>query len=157
MRKRNAAIIRRIKSWFARPEDTRYDVAEHAHDADVSHSRKLTLEERRAVVACVGNEIEKSRSFGLFVERRHFVREILFFTYILDSLGGLAGMRERYAPEIFQRLVTQSISEYFADECRYYWDRCNAENPPGVRNKFNCHLDSVRNAIFSNIYNTKEW
>jgi len=155
MRKRNDAILRRIRRWFARPDDTEYDVAEHVHDADVSHSRKLTLEERRRVVACIGKEIEKSRSFGLSVERRHFVREILFFTYILDLLGGLAGMRERYEPETFQRLITQSMGDYFADECRHYWEQCNAEG--GVRNKYNCHLDAVRNTIFSNIYNTKEW
>lgn len=112
---------------------------------------KLLFEHIKEIVRLVIDEARRSREFGLYIEAEHFEKEELFFLAAINELGGIWPMRKHVLFEEAQKAVSRNMHSFFEAEKRFYFEQAKRRGE-SVLNKYNCHLEAVRNRVLREIY-----
>lgn len=113
--------------------------------------QRLSGRQIDAVLKIIDREIVKSYQFGLKIIREHMLREKAVALAILNEMGDLDTVPDRFKFEKLRKVFLEAMSEMMKKELEFYFEKLGRENR--VRNMYNCHLEAVRNAILRAIYN----
>lgn len=111
----------------------------------------LLFDHIKEIVRIVVDEVRASRKFDLYIEKEHLEKEELFFLTVVDGLGGIWHMQRVVPFDDAQRRISELMWNHFEPELRHYFELAKRRNE-SVRNKYNCHLESVRNGLLREIY-----
>src|SRR3989344_2242544 len=112
----------------------------------------LLFQHIQEIVWLVINEAYKSRGFGLYIKKETLEKEEFFFLTMVDRVGGILGMRRRIPIENERAIFSTLMWEHFAEEVQHYFALAQEKNE-AVLNKYNCHLESVRERLLHEVYN----
>ncbi|MFA6364955.1 MAG: hypothetical protein WCW78_00970 [Candidatus Paceibacterota bacterium] len=153
-------MLRGLESLFSifskkgiNPKETRYTIP-HPKDAafaEFAALHHLSAQQIQDIIRTIGEQIELSRKFDLFVEWGHYQKEVAFILVFLDQMGGPSTIRERYLFNDAKYLLTEMMDAHFLNELSHYFTQCS--NQGGIKNKYALHLESIRGRILNNIYN----
>lgn len=139
-------FLREIRYPLPNPEKE----ADRFFDAPLHH---LMFGHIQEIVRFIIDEARKSREFGLYIERDHLIKEELFFLAAINALGGVWHMRRCIPFEEARSRVSELMFAHFIEELRYYFEQSRSDSVSSVRNRYNCHLESVLNRLLHEIYN----
>jgi hypothetical protein len=109
------------------------------------------------VVADVIEEARISRQFGLFLRPEDLDKEILFWLTFINHFEGPSDIQKKYSYEDMWEICAQASSPHFEKENGYYFDLISNSKPKitSSNNAFQCHLESVRQRILSEVFNNQ--
>ena len=111
----------------------------------------LPFQHIQELVRLVIDEARKSRKFGLYLSKEHLEKEELFFLAIINRMWGVWHIRKIIHPEDVRRLISDLMWEHFKEEISYYFLLAQQQKE-AVLNKYNCHLECVRERLIREIY-----
>ena len=103
-----------------------------------------------AILKIVDTELLVSFGFGLKISRNDVIKEKAAVLKILNSIGGLGTMPDRFAFETSKAFVLECLYQVMADETKSYFKKAKKDE---VKNKYNCHIEAVVVSILQSIYN----
>ena len=127
------------------------DPKKEANKFSTSPLHHLFFDHIKEIVRIVIDEMQASRKFGLYIEKEHLEKEELFFLATVNGFGGIWHMRRAVPFEDAQRMISKLMWDHFEPELRHYFELAQRKNE-AVRNKYNCHLESVRDSLLHGIY-----
>jgi hypothetical protein len=154
-------VLKKLEKFFSifskgiDPKDTHYTIP-HPKDAafaEFAALHHLSSEQIQNIIQIVGEQVELSRRFNLFIEWETHQKEVVFVLVFLDHMGGPSTIYNRYSFDDTRSLMTEMMSAHFYWELDRYFAQCSIQG--GVKNKYACHLDSLRSALIHKIYNNE--
>jgi hypothetical protein len=112
---------------------------------------RLSENEVSLIVHYIIDELQRSREYGFYIKRDHVVREELFFLLTLEALGGIAHMQATLKYEKAFLVVSNVMWKCFERELKFYFERSKRLGED-VRNKYDCHLESVCSRLLREVY-----
>jgi hypothetical protein len=103
-----------------------------------------------AILKIIDTELLVSFGFGLKISRKDVVKEKMAVLKILNSIGSLGTIADRFTFETSRNFVLECLYQAMADEAEYYFKKAKKGE---VKNKYNCHLEAVVASILHSIYN----
>lgn len=112
---------------------------------------RLFYSQIKETIRIILDEVRISREFGLLIEGKHVEEEELFFLTALNLMGGPLHMLKAVAFDDASAVINSLMWTHFEIELKHYFE-LSEKRKEAVRNKYNCHLESVRNRILHEIY-----
>ncbi len=111
---------------------TRYDKDSNRF---ITPYHRLTGKQIDAVLKIIDREIVKSYQFGLKISRDHMLKEKAVALTILDKMGNLGAIPDRFEFEEAIKIFSEAMSEMMKEELAFYFEKLSKENR--VRSMYN--------------------
>lgn len=108
-------------------------------------------EQLKAICAIVDEELVKSYHFGLKITREHVLKEKTIILNILNSMGNLCSIEERFSFEEARSFFMKNLYHFLTEESKFYFNKMKELNEVGT--KYNCHLEAVAASLLNSIFN----
>lgn len=110
----------------------------------------------RKILGIVISETEKSRKFDLFLNEELLLREEVFFLTFINTHGGIAAMKKTMDFDSAINTSSELMYNAFAKESEAYFKKFSSQKKLiGAKNRYDNHLEQVRNNLFHAIYNNQ--
>lgn len=120
----------------------------------------LTEQNIYAIRAVVNAEVERSRSYNLFIEPAVVEREIYLLTTAINNLGGVAKMFEQtrrdHTEQEYQKLfrfILDVLVINLEEVSKGYYQHFLLNEGGNSPNRFNIHLNSLCGSLLMYLYN----
>jgi len=128
--------------------NTRYDREKNIF---INPCERLSIKQVLAIIESVDQEIIKSYLLGLKISREHVIKEKIAILYIINELGNLHSIPKRFEFEEAMSIFSNKLFEIMKEEMLFYFQKLEKQGL--IKNMYNCHLESVKDAILQAIYN----
>ena len=111
----------------------------------------LSMDHIREILRLIFDEVKKSRSFGLYIEKAHLEKEELLFLALLNDFGGIHNIRTSIPYEEMSTVLFELAFSNLGSEAEYYHAKSKFECED-VNTKYSLHINSVIARFLHEIY-----
>ena len=114
--------------------------------------KRLTDEEVVKIISIIIEEVSKSEQFDLHLSEKLLEKEEAFFLHVLNGLGGINDMVQKYEFEDAWFIATELSRNFFLEERKEFYNKFKGSKNGGY-NRYSAHLSSVQGAVLNAAYN----